>query len=198
MIALTLVLHHVAGSGLFGADSVSRRKNVGKSAPSRPRRCMWDKAFPWGTMLQRRGKRVPLQEVLRTARLAEVQFVEEVQATAFGCSGSRQPPGLTERTIEANRLRGGARQGDPGQPRGRTEGEPARRTQSRPQQRDRRCPVAKPCTAAPAAASTGRCSGVGCGACSRSDSGGGSRDRVEPTSYPLHNRTASSLWRHPS
>jgi len=35
------VLHHVARNRLFGADRGSGEKNVGKSAPSAPRRCMW-------------------------------------------------------------------------------------------------------------------------------------------------------------
>ncbi len=42
------VLHHPGQNGLFGSDRGSRERNVGQSAPSAPRRCMWDKAFRWG------------------------------------------------------------------------------------------------------------------------------------------------------
>ena len=76
--------------GCLGLTEGVERRNVGRNAPSGPRRCIRDKEFPWGRLPQRRGRRVPLQEVLRTGGRARVQFVEEAQATAFWCNRSRQ------------------------------------------------------------------------------------------------------------
>ncbi len=63
---------------------------------------------------QRWGRRVPLLEVLRTAIGQSVTPCEEVQATAFRCSGRRQPPGTAPHGVPAHRRGRGAREPDPG------------------------------------------------------------------------------------
>ena len=53
------ILHHVPQCGLFGPDRGSSKDNVGRNAPSGPRRCMRGKAFPWGSAAPTLGQASP-------------------------------------------------------------------------------------------------------------------------------------------
>lgn len=58
-----LVLRHLSRPGLFRPNGGSSENNVGRGVPSASLGCMWHRAFPWGSLPQRRGGRVSLWEV---------------------------------------------------------------------------------------------------------------------------------------